>query len=307
MAKTFKKRVSKRERKVIKLNKDLYRDYGDNLLQGAKLKEIELKDIVVKEQVRTKFNESSLRELAANIEANGLIQPLVVHREKNKFVLICGERRYRAMTSIEVDSAPCFVLEGKNSDELMAIQFSENSSREALHYIDKADGILNYQKATKASERKICQALGISKTEVHRSLIIGKLPKRVREAAKLHDIEKYVLIEYNGIDDKSFKKKIERQIIIGEVRKRAELRKILKNGLVSQVGKVKRAGTKTVATKTQRTKRSISKTRVPSGVPKGMSANAFIKAMKSQAKSLDPEAKKLLNALLKQTSEVVDI
>ena len=89
------------------------------------------------------------------------------------------------MSSIDVDSAPCFVLEDKTADELMAIQFSENSSREALHYVDKADGILNYQKATKSSERKICKALEISKTEVHRSLIIGKLPKRIREAAKL--------------------------------------------------------------------------------------------------------------------------
>ena len=66
---------------------------------------------------------------------------------------------YRAMTSIDVDSAPCFVLENKSANELMAIQFSENSSREALHYIDKADGILSYQKATKVSERKICRAL----------------------------------------------------------------------------------------------------------------------------------------------------
>ena len=82
MAKTFKKRVTKRERKVISLNKDLYKNFSDDLFQGAQLKEINLKSIVVKDQVRTKFNEASIRELAANIEANGLIQPLVVHKEK---------------------------------------------------------------------------------------------------------------------------------------------------------------------------------------------------------------------------------
>ena len=43
MAKTFEKRVSKRKRKVITLNRDLYRNYEENLLEGAKLKEIELK------------------------------------------------------------------------------------------------------------------------------------------------------------------------------------------------------------------------------------------------------------------------
>jgi ParB family chromosome partitioning protein len=301
MAKTFEKRVSKKKRKVITLNKELYRNFEDNFLEGAKIKEIELKSIVVKDQVRTKFNESSIKELAANIEANGLIQPLVVHKEKNKYVLICGERRFRAMSSIDVDSAPCFVLEDKTADELMAIQFSENSSREALHYIDKADGILDYQKATKSSERKICKALGISKTEVHRSLIIGKLPKRIREAAKNHNIEKYVLIEYNGIEDKSLKKKVERKIVIGEVRKRSELRKILKEGTVSTVKGLKKSSRKKSTDKTKRV--PSSKTAIPSG----MTANAFVKAMKSQAKGLDPESRKLLNALLKQTSEVVDV
>jgi len=287
VAKTFQKRVSKKERKVISINKELFKNYGDELFDGAKLQEVALKTIVVKDQVRTKFNESSIRELAANIEANGLIQPLVVHREKNKFVLICGERRYRAMSSIDIEAAPCFVLEDKTADELMAIQFSENSSREALHYIDKADGILNYQKATKSSERKICKALGISKTEVHRSLIIAKLANKIKEAAKTFDIEKYVLIEFNGIDNKTFKKKVERQILLGAVRKRAELRKMIKDGGV-------------VASKS---KRKTTKSR--SSLPVGMSANAFLKVMKSQAKELDPATRKALNALLKDTENVV--
>jgi ParB family chromosome partitioning protein len=287
MAKTFEKRVSKRKRKVITLNRDLYRNYEENLLEGAKLKEIELKKIVVKDQVRTKFNESSIRELAANIEANGLIQPLVVHREKNKYTLICGERRFRAMSSIEVDSAPCFVLEDKSSDELMAIQFSENSSREALYYVDKADGILNYQKATKSSERKICKALGISKTEVHRSLLIAKLPTKVKEAAKTFEIEKYVLIEYNGIEDKTFRKKVERQILLGAVRKRVELRRMIKDG--------------GIVTK----KRVTTKAKKQATLPVGMTANAFLKVMKTQAKELDPSTRKALNALLKQTENVV--
>ncbi len=287
MAKTFEKRVSKKNRKVISLNKDLFKDYGEELLDGANLQEVPLKSIVVKDQVRTKFNESSIRELAANIEANGLIQPLVVHREKSRFVLICGERRYRAMSTIDIDAAPCFVLEDKTADELMAIQFSENSSREALHYIDKADGILNYQKATKSSERKICKALGISKTEVHRSLIIAKLSSKVKEAAKAFDIEKYVLIELNGIDDKSFRKKVERQILLGAIRKRVELRRMIKEGGVISV------------------KKSKMKSKKQASLPVGLSANAFLKVMKSQSKDLDPASRKALNALLKQAENVV--
>lgn len=287
MAKQFAPRVAKKERKAVSVDNSLYRNFDEKLLEGAKLEELNLKEIVVKEQVRTKFNESSLRELAQNIQANGLIQPLVVHRENNRYVLICGERRYRAMTIIAQKTAPCFVIENKSSQELMAIQFSENSSREALHYIDKADGIYNYQQATKASERKVCEALGISKSEVHRSLIIAKMDADLREAAKNHDIEKYVLLEYDALTDQPLRKKIARQIVIGQVRTRAELRKMIRAGGV--IGAQR---------KSEKTKGKIS-------APNGLTANAFLKAMETTAKSLDPEAQKMLKKILEDTQSAI--
>ena len=96
MTKKFAARVTKKDRQTINMSdrfeSDLMKRLEDNhLLQGARLEELRLKDIIVKDQVRTKFNDSSLRELAANIKENGLIQPLVVHREGDRFVLICGE------------------------------------------------------------------------------------------------------------------------------------------------------------------------------------------------------------------------
>jgi ParB family chromosome partitioning protein len=234
MAKSFAPRVSKKNRKTIdlseRLGRDLFRISDSKLLQGAKQEVINLKDIIVKEQVRTKFNDSSLKNLARNIKENGLIQPLVIHREGLKLTLVCGERRYRAMTLNKTVEAPCFVLDDKTPEELMAIQFSENSSREELHYIDKADGILNYHKATKASERKIQAALGISKSEVHRSLLIGRMNKKLKEAGKTYNIEKYVLLEFNEMPVSPFKKKIEKMIYAGKITKRSQLKKFIREG-----------------------------------------------------------------------------
>lgn len=291
MAKQFAPRVSKKERTTIDLTSGLdsaivERLSGDRLLKGATLDEVYLKEIVVKEQVRTKFNDSSLKELSENIKQNGLIQPLVLHRDKlGRLVLICGERRYRAMTLIKKEKCPCFILDKKNEQELMAIQFSENSSREALHYIDKADGILNYQKATKASERKIQAALGISKSEVHRSLMIAKMTKKIKEAAKAHNIEKYVLLELDALDKGALKAKLTKMLYKGELTKRAELKKAIKDGGVIKAGKKKPAA------------------------PKGLTANAFIKTLKTQAKGkkLDKETQALLNQLLKETQNIVDM
>ncbi len=231
MAKEFSARVTKRERKVTDItsgiDEKILRANDQKLLRGAQLANVRLKDIEVRDQVRTKFNDDSLRELADNIKVNGLIQPLVLHRENNKFVLICGERRYRAMTLIEMVESPCFILEDKTKEELMAIQFSENQAREDLHYIDQADSIYGYQKLTGSSERKITAALGISKSEVHRCLMIAKLPRDIKEAAKQYDTEKYVLLEWNELPKNEFKDEIKSHILNGEINKRLQLKRLI--------------------------------------------------------------------------------
>lgn len=231
MAKDFSPRISKRERKVTDItsgiDEKILRANDQKLLRGAQLANIQLAHIEVREQVRTKFNDDSLRELADNIKVNGLIQPLVLHRENNKFVLICGERRFRAMSLIEMREAPCFILENKSKEELMAIQFSENQAREELHYIDQADSIYGYQKLTGASERKITAALGISKSEVHRCLMIARLPRDVKEAAKKHNTEKYVLLEWDELPRNEFKDEIKSRILAGDITKRLQLKRII--------------------------------------------------------------------------------
>ncbi len=231
MAKEFSARVTKRERKLTDItggiDEKILRSNDQKLLRGAQLSTIALDSIEVREQVRTKFNDESLRELAENIKVNGLIQPLVLHREGNKFVLICGERRFRAMSIIPMKEAPCFILENKTKEELMAIQFSENQAREELHYIDQADSIFGYQKLTGTSERKITAALGISKSEVHRCLMIAKLPKDVKEVAKKYNTEKYVLLEWDELPKNEFKEEIKQKILSGEITKRVQLKRVM--------------------------------------------------------------------------------
>jgi ParB family transcriptional regulator, chromosome partitioning protein len=231
MAKEFSARVSKRERKTTDItsgiDEKILRTNDQKLLRGAQLANIALSTIIVRDQVRTKFNDESLKELGENIKVNGLIQPLVIHREGNKFVLICGERRFRAMTLIEMEDAPCFILENKTKEELMAIQFSENQAREDLHYIDQADSIYGYQKLTGTSERKITAALGISKSEVHRCLMIAKLPRDLKEAAKEFNTEKYVLLEWDELPKNEFKEEIKAKILCGDITKRVQLKRII--------------------------------------------------------------------------------
>ena len=234
MAKTFTPRTSKKLRKQVAVqdilgDSEVFRRSDEKLLEGALIEKVKMSKIQVNEQVRTKFNDDSLQDLARNIRTNGLIQPLVVHRDgAGKLTLICGERRYRAMTLVEeLEWAPCFILENKTPEELMAIQFSENSSREELHYVDQADGIFSYQQATGQSERKICQALSISKSEVHRGLLIARLPQEIKEAAKQFGVEKYVLLEWDAVEDMELQQKLAARICSGGLTKRIQLKRAL--------------------------------------------------------------------------------
>lgn len=286
MAKTFAKRVTKKKREYKDIAANLDQSILDmndqKLLQGARLDDIELSKIEVRKQVRTKFNDASIAELAENIKENGLIQPLVVHREGNKYVLICGERRFRAMSTIEdMKFAPCFILEDKTDEELMAIQFSENSAREQLHYIDQADSIFGYKKLTGASERKIQAALGISKSEVHRCLNIAKLPKALKEAAKEHNTEKYVLLEWGALDKGTLRNNLKAKIIDGTIQKRLQLKRAINAG----GGVVK----KTAAKKTTATSKS----------------NDILKLVNAKSKEMDIDKKTqaMLKKLLKEAQK----
>jgi ParB family chromosome partitioning protein len=292
MAKQFAARVKKSDRSKVSisnlLDEKILKMNDERLLRGAQLSNIKLSEITVKKQVRTKFNESSLRELSKNIEENGLIQPLVIHRDGSKFVLICGERRFRAMSLIEMKEAPCFILEEKTKEELMAIQFSENSSREELHYIDQADSICNYKKVTGASERKIQAALGISKSEVHRCVLIGRVPTDIKEAAKVHNTEKYVLLEWDALEKGRLKNALKRKILSGDINKRSQLKKAIAAGTVDVIRAPKKSTTR---------------------LKKGVTASMFLKAMKTKSKNMElgKEEQKLLKKLIAETKDMIDM
>ncbi len=294
MAKKFASRVSKKDRvkKDLTLNLDerIFQMNDEKLLKGALLDNIKLSKIEVKKQVRTKFNDESIAELAANIKENGLIQPLVVYRDNDKFILICGERRFRAMSTLpDMEDAPCFILEDKTDEELMAIQFSENSAREQLHYIDQADSIFGYKKLTGASERKIQAALGISKSEVHRCLLIAKLPKAVKEAAKVHNTEKYVLLEWGALDKGSLKDNIKKKILSGDLTKRLQLKRA-----INASGEVVKTKNKTPM-KRKSTARSAS-------------ASLFMKAMaeKSKNMNLSKDEMAMIKKLMSETKDLIE-
>ncbi|MBS1197451.1 MAG: plasmid-partitioning protein ParB [Proteobacteria bacterium] len=96
--------------------------------------------IIVRDQVRTEFDEDTIAELAADIAARGILQPLAVRRTDAGFVLVAGERRLRAAKLAALPSVPVLISDMNDQEHAMA-QLAENIQREDLSLADEAKAI----------------------------------------------------------------------------------------------------------------------------------------------------------------------
>ena len=89
------------------------------------------------DQPRKLFDLSALNELAASISEKGLISPVTVRKVKNGYELIAGERRWRALKQLKKKTVPAYVLNTKNSSDIMEMALVENMQRENVNSIEE--------------------------------------------------------------------------------------------------------------------------------------------------------------------------
>ena len=90
-------------------------------------------------QPRTQMDETALAELAASIEASGLLQPVVVRPRNGSYELIAGERRWRAVERLGWTKIPV-VVKDVDDQTLLTLALVENLQRNDLSPIDEAAG-----------------------------------------------------------------------------------------------------------------------------------------------------------------------
>ena len=99
---------------------------------------LKIKDIEInKNQPRKYFNEEGLEELAASIKQHGVIEPLVVTKRENYYLLVSGERRWRASMKAGLKEDPV-VIKDYTDQEVLEIGLIENIQRENLNPIEEA-------------------------------------------------------------------------------------------------------------------------------------------------------------------------
>ena len=144
--------------------------------------EIELRRIAANaEQPRKVFKDTALKELAASIKEKGIIQPVLVRREPDgSFMIIAGERRFRAAHMAGLKTMPVIVREA-DEEEVQEIALIENIQREDLNPLETARAFKRLMDRFKLSQDELSKKVGKERATVANYLRLLQLPKAVTD------------------------------------------------------------------------------------------------------------------------------
>jgi len=138
-------------------------------------------------QPRSVFQPERLAELAQSIRANGIIQPLVVQRNGLRYILIAGERRWRASQLAGLKTVPVLVRTAKEL-EVLELALVENVQRVDLSPLEQAVSIERLHQQFNLTYTEIAKRLGKAETTLHNTVRLLQLPPEARDALKAKDI-----------------------------------------------------------------------------------------------------------------------
>ncbi|RJX36617.1 nucleoid occlusion protein [Paenibacillus pinisoli] len=132
-------------------------------------------------QPRTVFDEERIDELCQTIKTHGVIQPIVVRVRNNRYEIIAGERRWRAVTKLGFDTIPAIIREF-NDSQTASIALIENLQREGLTAIEEAVAYQKLIELHQLTQESLAQRLGKSQSTIANKLRLLALPETIKLA-----------------------------------------------------------------------------------------------------------------------------
>lgn len=133
-------------------------------------------------QPRRVFDDQKIEELAQTIKEHGLLQPIILREyETGKYEIIAGERRFRAVTSLDWKEIPAIIRE-MNDDQAASMALIENLQREELTAIEEAEAYSKLMDLNHLSQSKLAENMGKSQAFIANKLRLLKLEHEVQTA-----------------------------------------------------------------------------------------------------------------------------
>ena len=154
-----------------------WQDVEHDALNGDReqIRLIEIEKVYPNEdQPRKAFDPGSLMELAHSLKQHGMIQPILVAKKKKGYMIIVGERRWRAAQQIEMEKIPCIVKEYSDR-QLYEVALIENLQRESLSVIEEANAYQYLIDEYIINHEQLGEALGKSRSYIANTIRLLQL------------------------------------------------------------------------------------------------------------------------------------
>nr|WP_276576078.1 ParB/RepB/Spo0J family partition protein [Oceanirhabdus seepicola] len=166
-----------------------------------------------KDQPRKNFDDEKVDQLSKSIKEHGIIQPLITYKDGENYIIIAGERRWRAAKKCKLKEIPVVVVDKKSDKQVLELSLIENIQREDLNSIEVALGYKSLIEDFSLTHDELSDRIGKSRTSITNTLRLLQLDSRVQE----YLIDK-VITEGHGrallsLDDKEFQYKLSQKII----------------------------------------------------------------------------------------------
>ena len=155
----------------------------EEIQEGERIQNLKLIDVEPnKNQPRQRFDREKIDELAESIKEYGVIQPIIVTKEKDHFKIVAGERRWRAAKQAGIVEIPA-IVRNYSEQTNKEIALIENIQREDLNPIEKALAMQELLHKYNLTQQQLSDKLGISRSGIANTVRILNLDERVKELA----------------------------------------------------------------------------------------------------------------------------
>ncbi|HEQ3581345.1 ParB/RepB/Spo0J family partition protein [Campylobacter coli] len=155
-------------------------------------------------QPRKTFDEAALNELANSIKEHGLIQPIIVLKKNDSFILVAGERRLRATQILGKENILAFVSDSDES-KLRELALIENIQRENLNPIELANSYKDLIEVYNITQENLAELIHKSRTQITNTLRLLNLDSKTQEliaSGKISQGHAKVLVGLDKEDEK---------------------------------------------------------------------------------------------------------
>lgn len=132
------------------------------------------------EQPRKFFDDEKILELAESIKHNGIIQPIILRKVDSKYVIVAGERRWRAAKLIGVKEVPSIIMD-LTDKQVMEISLIENIQRQDLNAIEEANAYKKLISEFNLTQEELSKRLGKSRTAITNTMRLLNLSEGVKQ------------------------------------------------------------------------------------------------------------------------------